>query len=71
MDDADLATPHISNGIKLGIAEIQKDLVPKIRVSICIQCHEQIPKERLDAYPSTDLCIECKKWIEKGGGFWP
>lgn len=71
MDDADLASPHIENGVKRGVEAIQSNLKSRSGVLICIQCHEEIPKKRLDAYPSTDLCIDCQKWREKGGGFWP
>lgn len=27
---------------------------------ICISCHKEIPKERLEAVPHTRLCVPCK-----------
>ncbi|MFZ5516128.1 MAG: TraR/DksA family transcriptional regulator [Candidatus Zhuqueibacterota bacterium] len=27
---------------------------------ICISCHQEIPRERLEAVPHTQLCVPCK-----------
>jgi len=33
----------------------------------CVECHQSIPKERLDAEPETDMCINCKEKAEGHG----
>lgn len=31
----------------------------------CMECHADIPRERLEAVPNTRLCIACKTKLEK------
>jgi DnaK suppressor protein len=33
---------------------------------ICVNCGEQIPVQRLEAYPAASLCIDCKRHAEGG-----
>jgi RNA polymerase-binding protein DksA len=33
---------------------------------ICVNCGEQIPVQRLEAYPAASLCIDCKRDAEGG-----
>lgn len=37
----------------------------------CLECGEPIPEKRREIAPGCDLCVQCKAWQEKHGGFWP
>lgn len=37
-------------------------------VGVCRSCGSEIAFERLEALPHTQLCIECKRSEERGGG---
>jgi len=40
-------------------------------LKVCLECGDDIPEKRREAVPGCTLCIECQKWADKGGGFWP
>lgn len=72
-DEADLASKYESleriNGISLAARNMHKRSL--ISLTHCLECGAEIPEKRRQAEPGCELCVECKSWQEKGGGFWP
>lgn len=66
----DIATQEIDRSFILRLRDRERKLLKKIEKAlekiengtygICELCGEEIPIERLEARPVTDLCIECK-----------
>ncbi|MCS7215050.1 MAG: RNA polymerase-binding protein DksA [Thermodesulfovibrio sp.] len=66
----DIATQEIDRSFLLRLRDRERKLLKKIEKTlekiengtygICESCGKEIPIERLEARPVTDLCIECK-----------
>jgi phage/conjugal plasmid C-4 type zinc finger TraR family protein len=73
-DTSDLASKHEAHHNSVAIrvvvaAQQARSLRPTL--THCLECGEPIPEKRQEASPGCTLCIECQKWADKGGGFWP
>lgn len=72
-DDAERASEYESleriNGITMAAQSMRKRA--DVSLTHCLECGAKIPEKRREAEPGCELCVECKSWQEKGGGFWP
>ncbi|HOZ49505.1 MAG TPA: TraR/DksA C4-type zinc finger protein [Candidatus Hydrogenedentes bacterium] len=60
---------HIASGESQWLNEITDALkrIEEGSYGVCEGCGEQIPKKRLDVFPSARYCIECQSKLERGG----
>ena len=73
-DEADISEPRqsliLASTIKL-VTDQQKARLCIPSLERCRECGDKIPEKRRAAVPGCTLCVECQKWADKGGGFWP
>ena len=73
-DPSDLASKHEAQHTAVAIRVVvaaQQAQSMRPSLNYCLECGDQIPEKRRMASPGCELCIECQKWADKGGGFWP
>ena len=73
---ADLATETIDREIDYTLEENSGNVLREIEAALkriddgsygtCVNCRQEIPRERLDANPWATLCIDCKRRSEGG-----
>jgi len=74
---AEAGTDNFERETALNIASNESDRLRDINEALervrqgafgqCEGCNEEIPRKRLDAYPSARYCIKCKAKLEKEG----
>ncbi len=73
-DDADISEPRqsllLANTIKR-VTDQQKAGQGRPSLTHCRECGEKIPDKRRLAEHGCELCVKCKSWLEKYGGFFP
>lgn len=47
------------------VQNLQHNPVPSESHVYCIVCGEEIPKRRLEIFPNTMYCVECKERLEQ------
>ena len=57
------STVSIEKNIETLLKEVNKALnkIEKNNYGVCEKCEKQISQKRLEAFPTAELCIECKK----------
>ena len=74
-DTVDLSVMDVNKELALRLGERESQMIADIdqallriqegSYGICARCGTEIPAERLEAYPWTSLCIECKRKAER------
>lgn len=69
-DNFELETAlNIASGESHWLSEVSEalDRIQSGTFGICEGCEKEIPRKRLEAFPSAKFCVPCKEEIEKQG----
>jgi RNA polymerase-binding transcription factor DksA len=74
---ADVGTENYDQEFTLGLIENEQGTLELVNEALarldsgtfglCVECHDPIPKPRLQAIPYTRHCIRCARQVENGG----
>jgi RNA polymerase-binding transcription factor DksA len=78
MHPADLGSDNYEAEVSLGLLENEQQLLEEVNGALgriergtfdrCHNCHQEIPRERLNALPYARYCLRCARKLEESAG---